>query len=322
MIVVWHITDRCNLACAFCAYDRSLPFERRDVEPELVKRVAELLSEYQKTSDDQILLSWIGGEPLLWKPFFPLSQWLHGTLGISVSTTTNGTTLHLPQVRAGILSSLSELTVSIDGLAEFHNAVRKWPQGWQRLETSIASLVRERKECGASLKLRANIVLMHDNLLQFEPLCETLAEWGFDEITFNQLGGRDRPEYFPAHRLTSSDARMLAEIVPPLQDRLALHGVRLCATRTYLDRIQASSDDVALAISDCDPGERFLFIDEHGRVAPCHFTADSLGISLDDINDATSLQRLPGTFSRAQKSACPAVCQDCPSTQVFAKFAS
>ncbi|WP_442782340.1 radical SAM protein [Collimonas fungivorans] len=322
MIIVWRITERCNLACAFCAYDRRLDFPRRDVDAAVVERLAPLLAEYQATTGDPVLVSWIGGEPLLWKPFFHLSRLLKNAHGIKTSTTTNGSTLHSLRVRADILETLAELTVSIDGLAEFHDAVRGWRGGWERLESSIAALVRERAAIRSSLKLRANVVLMHDNLTQFSALCNILAGWGFDEITFNQLGGRDRPEYFAARRLTPDDAAAMTRFIPQLQEELSLRGVRLCASEPYLQRILASAGDMPLAVADCSPGQRFLFIDELSRAGPCNFTLDEFGVPLSAISHVRDLQRLPQVFSRAQRQARHAACQDCPSTQVSAKFTS
>ncbi len=322
MIVVWRIIEHCNLACDFCAYDRRLPFERHEVEAELVENFSGILGDYQKASGDKVLLSWIGGEPMLWEPLFRVSQFLRETYGIACSTTTNGSTLHLARVRSEVLANLTELTVSVDGLAEFHNSVRNWPNGWGRLETAIKALSKERDDVRSPLLLRANVVLMHDNLSQFEALCDALADWGFDEITFNQLGGRDRPEFFPMHRLSESDALSLISMIPSLQKRMALRGVRLCGSTPYLERIEASSRNQKLAITNCDPGKKFLFIDERGRVSPCNFTSSEFGIPISDITNVDDLESLPRVFSKAQIIRNHTACQDCPSTQVSAKFAS
>ncbi len=216
----------------------------------------------------------------------------------------------------------SELTISVDGFAEFHNEVRGWHDGWQTLSASVRTLAQERIATGAPLKLRANVVLMHDNISSFAALCEELADWGVDEITFNQLGGRDRPEFFPEHRLRSEDAKTLPEMVAGVQRKLALRGVRLCAGDAYLQRIQASADLLPVPVPDCQPGQRFLFIDERGRVAPCHFTGDELGIPLAQLTCADDLLKLPEQFSASRKRKLPAACRDCPSTQVFEKFTS
>jgi MoaA/NifB/PqqE/SkfB family radical SAM enzyme len=207
MIVLWRVTDRCNLACSFCAYDRRLPIARSEASEDTVRAFAAMLGAYRAQTQEAVLVSWIGGEPLLWQPVFRLSSLLKEAYGIRVSATTNGTTLHRLEVRRQVLKGFSELTVSVDGFAPLHDALRGWPGGWQRLKLAVSALAAERMASGSACKLRINIVLMHDNLPDFARLCEELADWGIDEITFNQLGGRDRPEFFPAHRLSAQDAR-------------------------------------------------------------------------------------------------------------------
>lgn len=321
MIVLWRVTERCNLSCSFCAYDRRLPGTRREVDVATVRRFGHALGDYRRVTGERVLLSWLGGEPLLWRPVFETSRRLRLDHGIEISATTNGSTLHLPQTVRGILDSFSELTISVDGLSDFHDQVRGCPGAWQRLRTAVLALVAARDLANATLKLRANVVLMRDNLAQFPALCAELASWRVDEITFNQLGGRDRPEFFPAHSLRPQDAQALRALLPALRATLADRGVRLCASEPYLQRIEASAGHVDLPVDNCAPGERFLFVDESGRIAPCSFTNDDYGVAVDSVLDAGDLLDLPSLYRTARANVPAKVCGDCPSTHVFAKFA-
>jgi hypothetical protein len=161
---------------------------------------------------------------------------------------------------------------------------------------------------------------MRDNLADFGELCAKLAGWGVDEITFNQLGGRDRPEFFPEHSLRPQDVIELRAILPDLRASLSARRVTLCGTDRYLGRIEASARQQMLPVEDCLPGERFLFIDETGLVSPCSFTSDDYGVSLEDIRDVDGLLGLPARYRGAQASAKAKACSDCPSNHVFAKF--
>src|SRR5215216_5983716 len=107
MIIVWRITEQCNLSCPFCAYDRSLGGVRREARVSDVESIAPVLAAYRKQTGKRVLVSWLGGEPLLWPPLFSLSRLLRGH-DIEISTTTNGTGLHLPRVREQVLESFSE----------------------------------------------------------------------------------------------------------------------------------------------------------------------------------------------------------------------
>jgi MoaA/NifB/PqqE/SkfB family radical SAM enzyme len=79
MIVVWRVVDSCNLSCPFCAFDRRLAFPRSAADPADILRVAGALAAYQARSGDRVLLSWLGGEPLLWRPLEELARAVRGS---------------------------------------------------------------------------------------------------------------------------------------------------------------------------------------------------------------------------------------------------
>lgn len=326
MIVVWRINEQCNLACPFCAYDKTLDRPRRSAgaaEVAEIERFAGLLAEHGRIKGESVLISWIGGEPLLWAPLFDLGRRLRRHGGIRLSATTNGTTLHRASVRQDILDGFDELTVSVDGLPRIHDSLRRAPGNWNRIASGVTELARRRHVGSTTLKiLRANVVLMRDNLPHFADCCRQLAGLGIDEITFNALGGRDRPEYFPAHRLSPTDIAQLESMLPSLRAELARQNVRLCGGAAYLNRLRDGSNDRPVISSECRPGRNFLFIDESGRVAPCHFTGEELGVPSASILRADALAALPEVFERKSRTAQPAACAACPSTHVFAKFAA
>ena len=320
MIVVWRVTQSCNLSCPFCGFDRRLDRVRRDADVETVARFGAVLSEYQRATGDRVLVSWMGGEPLLWPPLRELTEHFTRRLGVRVSTTTNGTPLGSRVVRDHIVEHYSELTVSVDGIGTAHDDLRGWRGGFAHLRRVVPMLVAERQARGRGPLLRVNVVLLHDTVGDFERLCTELAGWGIDEITFNQLGGEDRPEFFPTHRLLPSDAEWLTANIPRIRKRLASLGVRLGGGKGYLRRLLATAGGQRIPVGDCGPGERFLFIDELARVAPCSFSTRDYGIPLDEIDTWQSLQQVPRRFSAMRAASRAACCDDCHSTHVFEKF--
>jgi MoaA/NifB/PqqE/SkfB family radical SAM enzyme len=322
MIVVWRVTERCNLSCKFCGFDRQLARVRRDAKPEDVLAFGAVLAEYQRQTGDNVLVSWLGGEPLVWPPLTELAVVFRKRYGLRVSTTTNGTTLAWPAVRAHVLEHYAELTISVDGVGVFHDWVRGWPGGFASLRRNVLWLVQEKRRSACGPRLRANVVLMRDNVSQFEPLCAELAGWGIEEVTFNQLGGNDRPEFYPSHRLLSEQVEWLAAEWPGMKQRLAACGLELCGTPAYLDRIRATSRGQPLPVEDCRPGQWFLFIDETGRVAPCSFTARDCGVPLAEVTSVDALRQLPAHFAQARRGERLRPCADCHSTQVFEKFSA
>jgi hypothetical protein len=202
-----------------------------------------------------------------------------------------------------------------------HDRWRGWRGGFDLLRRVVPLLARERGNSRTPL-LRVNIVLMRDNVRDLANLCFELARWGIEEITFNQLGGRDRPDFWAEHCLRPADVAFLEYAIPPLRESLAERGVLLRGGDRYLERIRSSAAGRRLPVHDCGPGERFLFVSEQGTVAPCSFTSDMLGLPIAHLSTADDIASLPARFAAERNHKRPSLsaCGDCPSTQVFAKF--
>ena len=318
LVVVCRITERCNLGCAFCGYDRGLTWPRRQARLERLLALGARVAAFRRQSGREVLLSWLGGEPLLWPSFRALGPALAGALALPLGVTTNGTALGSPALRAHLVRHYAEVTVSVDGVGDTHDRLRQWPGGFARLARWIPALAEEkRRRGGAGPVLRANVVLMRDNVGELPALAHALAGWGIDEITVNQLGGNDRPEFFPAHHLAPGDVERLVAVLPGLRAELRARGVRLRGAPSYFERLRASAGRRALPVLDCAPGERFLFATEEGRLSPCSFSEQPYGVPLDDV---AGLDALPARFRAAAARARFAGCDDCHSTQVFGKF--
>lgn len=319
MIVVWRVTEQCNLACPFCAYDKRLPFVRRHADPAEILRVARLAAQRVLQNGEDVLFSFLGGEPLTWRPLSGLARDIHG-LGVRLSVTTNGTTLGAKPARQHLVNYYGEVTISVDGFSDFHDAMRDWRGGFGKLRNGVTALAREAAAMKAPLKLRANIVLMRQNVGVFSSLCSELAGWGISEITFNQLGGRDRPEFYPTHRLRETDVDMLARELPSLRRSLAACGTALIGGEDYIERFRASACDLQNPVEECYPGEKFLFVDEVGRISPCSFTSEEYGIDTRTLRQPDDLADLPHRFRAMKLAQAARACADCLSTQVCGKF--
>jgi AdoMet-dependent heme synthase len=311
LVVLWRIEERCNLGCGFCGFSSELTRSRRATDADEIRRVIDLLAELRQP----VLLSWLGGEPFLRRDLPELTRYAVSA-GLSVSTTSNGTLLGSADLRRHVLDCYAELTLSVDGLPALHDRVRGLSGGFARVKAAARALVSERRELGRGPLLRVNSVLMRDNVRSFPELARELADWGIDEITLNQLGGAERPEFHAAHSLTPADVDHLFEALPSLRRELASSGVRLLGGAAYLLRLRASARAIELPVSDCRPGETFLFIDEAGRVSPCNAASGERGLPLAALTRPRDFQRLPEQFRALTARACG----DCLSTRTFAKF--
>ena len=326
-VVVWRVTEQCNLGCAFCAYDRGLKFPRIQADAAQVERAAQLLMQWSQARGERLLLSWLGGEPLLVPWLLPLSAKLRAvaqssSLDMALSLTTNGTRLADARVRQALLANFAEITVSVDAWGRAHEQLRGWAGGFQTLNNSMRQLFSERVISGSNLRVRINVVLMRNTIAEFPALCAALAEWAISEISFNALGGRDRPEFYAKNALSAQDLDEFAHTLPVLRAQLAAKNIRLVGDENYLNRLKQIANRWAMPVRDCQRGQRFLFIDERGRMAPCHFTGDEYGLPLDAIQTLSDLDAALASFALQQAQRPASACADCMSTQVFGKFRS
>lgn len=313
LIIVWRITEMCDLACPFCAYDKRVRRARAAMPLDEALALGARVRDYARATQRPVLVSWLGGEPLLWPPVWEAARVFVEEYGLRLSATTNGTALRSAAARENVARYFSELTLSVDGVGRTHDDLRGQPGLFEQLRLAVSDL---RQRHPAPL-LRANTVLLRQTVRDFPRLCETLAEWGVQQLSFNALGGRDRPEFFPDHSLRPEDVDWLSEQLPTLRARLAERGLTLLGGEPYLQRLRAFAAARPWPISDCAPGQSFLFINEQGFISPCSFTSAEYGVHWRAVK---SLADLPAQLTeRQQRRAAPA-CADCPSTQVFGKF--
>ena len=316
---MWRVTERCGLACPFCGYSRALPRARAAADPAQVLAFGARLGAYASASHRSVLVSWLGGEPLDWKPLSELSRAFKHEFGLRVGVTTNGAAFGSAALLCRLARDYDELTVSVDGVGSEHDELRRAPGLFQRIGDGMRAL-RRSSESGAGPRLKINTVLMRDNLAGFEALCMEVAGWGACELTFNVLGGNDRPEFYPRHRLLPAQVAWLRAALPRIRARVAPLGLRIAGSDAYLNRLESAACGDAVAVLDCAPGQRFLFIDERGVAAPCSFTGSVYGVSIDELRSAGDIELLPCRFAERRRAGLLAACRDCMSTQVFGKF--
>jgi len=171
----FYITARCNLNCAYC-------WQREKIQPQH--------SEIGKMGDNELSAEeWIrvidsiprpsfvglsGGEPLLHNGFMQIIQHLAGRLPYTVNT--NGILLDERILTGLIKYKAANLSISLDGFADCHDAAREKP--------GLFSHITEKVKCLNSLKksmysnkpsLTIKTVLLDNNidhLIKFYKFCD------------------------------------------------------------------------------------------------------------------------------------------------------
>jgi AdoMet-dependent heme synthase len=316
-VVVLRVNTHCTLKCLYCGYSTEVPRDRRALSMQRLLNLGRSLQDFQCSGNRRVLVSWLGGEPFLWREWESVCR-EYRERGLRLSMTTHGLPLQDEETQKNALELLDEITLSMDGLAKHHDALRQQDGLFDALQTIVGQLVRRRRQ-GIPL-LRVNSVLTRSNLQDYREFALTMARWGIDELTFNQLGGNDRPEFYPSQRLESEPFAQWTARLPALKDELRQLGTRLRGSDAYLHRIQSTTRGQSLPVEDCRPATRFLFVDEHGRASPCSFTSESLGVAIETLDSGKAIEALSSTWRHARAMQRPLACQDCHATHVYEKF--
>lgn len=315
-VIVIEVSTVCNLSCPFCAHDSSLKIPRLTLNPEVLKTFIGIVGKYSTAKNESILISWLGGEPLLNKSVLSLTEELKNDYPLYFSATTNGTKLSNHAIRDHIKHRYAELTISLDGFSTFHDKMRGKPGLFDEIKDGIQLLAQEAPE----LKIRINTVLMKNNFHLFHDLCIEVANWGVKEITFNQLGGRDRPEFYQDNRLSIEQATSIPNVTNDIQNAISNTDTKLILSESYLHRILASASGKKLPILDCKPGSYYMFVNAHGKISPCSFTTDEYGLDISSIQTTNAFEELHSVFHQKKTLKQASWCHDCPSTNVHGKF--
>ena len=120
-LVVWNMTNRCNLRCKHCY----IHAEDRNYEDELTTAEAEALIRDLSASKTPVLL-FSGGEPLLRPDLFHLGK-MASEAGLRPVISTNGTLIDDEAARKIKQSGFQYVGISIDGAPETHDVFRDKP---------------------------------------------------------------------------------------------------------------------------------------------------------------------------------------------------
>ena len=162
--LILHVTNHCNFRCSHCFVD--FVIVKRDLK----------IDEYKKISNNINNLFWLdvgGGEPFLRKD---LSQIINLFRKQIVSIPTNGWLLNniLEQIDL-IEKKNTELIInlSLDGLEETHNKIRKNEKSWEKIWECFEQLKKNR-----FIKTRIITVIHKDNYHEILPLMEIVKKNG------------------------------------------------------------------------------------------------------------------------------------------------
>lgn len=187
--LVFFITSRCNLQCAHCFY-----------ADELNRRKDELsLDEIEKVSRGMKPLLWLaltGGEPFLRTDIARIAEIFYRNNNYNILTiTTNGVLKDqileaVPEICATAAKSRLIVYVSIDGMEETHDLIRRMPGSFNKALQTIGE-IKALKKTFKNLFVATITTCNAENQSQMRALAEFLKnEVKPDTIAINLLRGK------------------------------------------------------------------------------------------------------------------------------------
>jgi uncharacterized protein len=281
-LTAWlHITDRCNLRCAYCY----LPHSKKDMPVEVGKKAVDILfSTAQKHKYTSIKIKYAGGEPLIkFDVVSTLHQYalhLSQVTGISVDgiVLSNGTLL-----KEKTISTMRELglrlMISVDGLGQTHDIQRVYANG-QGSFRDVSYAV----EMGVSYGLvpDVSVTISGRNAAHLKDLMVWLLDY---ELPFSL-------NFYRENQLSQSESDLA------LEDDVIINGVlsaykviesRL-PKRSFLASLVDRANLSASHLRTCGVGQDYMVFDYRGGISKCQMQIFKPVVSIDSEDPLTLLR--------------------------------
>lgn len=199
-IVVWNITQRCNLKCKHC-YAAGMA----DVSQELTHEEAlRAIDGFAAFGCPVLLFS--GGEPFIREDILELATYARQK-GLRVVFSTNGTCITEEIAKKIAAIGVSYVGISIDGVRETHDAFRGVPGAYER---SLAA-IRYCREAGVKVGLR--VTLTRANVKEIPSIFQLMREENIPRICLYHLVYTGRGADLKSEDLSHEESRAAVDCI-------------------------------------------------------------------------------------------------------------
>ncbi len=200
-IVVWNVTQRCNLHCMHCysnSQDKEYPGELTTEEG---LRFIDDLADFGVPT---LLLS--GGEPLMRPDIYQLAE--HASKkGMRVVLSTNGTLITKDVAKRLMDAGLAYVGISIDGTREVHDKIRGVKGAFDK---SIQALKNCREE---GIRVGLRFTVHAQNLHELPAVFKLMEDEGINRMCVYHLAYAGRGEKMQRFDLTPAETRRVVKMI-------------------------------------------------------------------------------------------------------------
>ncbi len=177
--IMLEVTNYCNLHCITCPreYQYGLDMDKGSMNIELLRTIVDQAYPYV----DSIGLTGLG-EPLIYKDLPAALRYIKSkNRGIITSISTNAALPESIEIVGLIKENIDSIQISIDGIGETYNKVRK-NGNYERFLQNVSGICNELSAFNKSLIF--NMVVIKENFHQMEEMIDLTSKLGMSGINF------------------------------------------------------------------------------------------------------------------------------------------
>ncbi len=200
-VVVWNVTNTCNLECIHCYADAQLGQLKNELTTEEAKKVIDDLAAFNVP-----VILWSGGEPLMREDLFELIEHAN-SYGIRSTLSTNGTMITKPMAEKIKAANVSYVGISLDGPKEVHDHFR----GQKGAFESTMKGLKNCQEIGQKVGLRLTLSKYTANHL--EEIFDIIEEYEVPRACFYHLVYSGRGRGLQDATVTNEETRKAVDLL-------------------------------------------------------------------------------------------------------------
>jgi len=168
----FEVTERCNCFCEHCG---SNCIKISEIEDLPINDIVNVLSSVNEKYIEKPMIMITGGEPLLRVDFWEIAENI-SKMGFSWGMTTNGTLIDSFTVNNLKKTKLATISISLDGLKNTHEKIRRFPGSFENVINGIKLL----KSAAFLDKLQITTIISKSNVHELDAIYELVRELGID----------------------------------------------------------------------------------------------------------------------------------------------
>ncbi len=206
----FELTLKCNENCFHCGSGCSPNMP--DGLP--VSEYMRVLDEVKENFGSDVYIALTGGEPLMYKDFFKLTEYIN-SLGMRWGMTSNATLITKEVAEKLRDTGMRGISISIDGVRETHDRYRNFPGGYDKAMRGIENLI----EVGGFGSVMVTTVVNHENISELDSLFDTFDKIDINEWRLTGIEPIGRAMEHPEMLLTADDNRRLFSFIKEKREK-------------------------------------------------------------------------------------------------------